>query len=139
MNEKEEFALALEMAFGNKCDSFSEDLRQLLQALWVSGVQTGLYARDRKLPVPESVVWDSMPNPAQQKVDRASQKKEEIIEMADALAVRLETAIDPLVLKKLEGDALTKGMHNFTVRTDRLTKHIRAALKEAEKFRVFEP
>jgi hypothetical protein len=138
---RQEFAVVLDDVFGERSSKFSEELRGFLLHMWVRGIRHGLYARDKRKPVPEAVVWSSMDEqtPAQRRMDEAERTKARIIEMADEIAMRLETAIMPSGLKRLEGDALIKGTHNFVVRTSRIEKRLRDILNEVEKFRLFEP
>lgn len=139
MNDQLEFQGHLKEVFGERCVEFSDDLRQLLKELWLMGIQTGVYAKTHNLPVPEDVVWFDRSELAKKKAELAEKKKEKLIEMAELLAVRLETTIRPELLLVLEGDDLVKGMHNYVARTERLLNYLKSALTEAESFRTFVP
>ena len=80
-----------------------------------------------------------LPDPVQKRVTSATKKKEDLVELAETISVRIESAIDPSVLTRLEGDALLKGTHNFMARTDKIAKNLRTVLEDLDQFRVFDP
>jgi hypothetical protein len=137
--DEADFKIVLEEVFGPKSEGFSDDLRQLLREMWARGVEHGVYARTEK----EEVPWDVVEPPrlaprAAQKLEEMEAVRDKLVEKAETVALRLEHCVDPSPIGRLEGDDLTKGVHNFLTRTARIDKKLAELLQEAEKFRVFE-
>lgn len=135
-----DFAIVLEEVFGPRAEEFSEDLRSLLREMWERGVEMGAYATREKAVVPEEMVV-----PRRLEIDRSARKVEEmaetkvkLVEAAELVALRLEHVIDPERLRRLEGDDLTKGVHDFLTQTARIHKRLTDALRETDRFRILD-
>lgn len=135
-----DFAIVLDEVFGPRSDKLSPGLRELLQELWHRGIEFGAYARDEMAELPEAVVVPARfdTSRATKKIEEMKKTREKLVEMAETVALRLENTVDPSPMQRLEGDDLTKAVHNFLTRTARIELKLTELLREAEKFRVFQ-
>ena len=134
-----DFAIVLGEVFGPRSKEFSDGTRELLQEMWHRGIEFGTYARNEKVEVPEEVVVPPrFKTRATKKVADMRETKEKLVEAAETVALRLEHSVDPSPIERLEGNDLTKAVHNFLTRTSRIELKLAELLREAEKFRVFE-
>lgn len=135
-----DFAVHLEEVFGPRHSEFSDVLRGLLREMWVRGIEFGTYVKQEGLPLPDEVVVPerNQPNRAARKKEELEDEKAKLIDMAEMLSIRLETALDASRIEHLEGDDLTKGVHSYMTRAARMNKHLTDLLREAEQFRILE-
>ena len=137
----EEFEVALEDVFGETSNEFSPLLKVLLRNLWLRGVEAGAYARNEKQELPQEVVIPSRTERTKEarwekKVAEATAVREQLVEKAELVSVRLESAIDPSKLENLEGDTLTKAVHRYLTHTSRIDSKLIDTLLEIDKFRL---
>lgn len=137
----EEFELALEDVFGEGATKFSPVLKTQLRNLWLRGVEAGAYARNEKKQLPQEVVIPVRTERAkgvrwEKKVAEATAVRDQLVEKADLVSVRLESAIDPHKLENLEGDTLTKAVHRYLTHTSRIDSKLVDVLLEIDRFRL---
>jgi hypothetical protein len=139
-----DFAIVLEEVFGPRAVEFSSELRVLLKEMWERGVETGVYCRDHAVPLPDEIVVPRRlgldePDEVRQarKLAEMQKTQSELIEAAEAVALRLQNGLDLRSVARLRGDDLTKGVHNFLTHAAKIRKKLADALREAEAFRLF--
>jgi hypothetical protein len=134
-----DFMLVLEEVFGPRAEELSDDLRDLLHELWGRGVEAGVFAREHLRPLPEEIVVPPrFGGRSVKKAEEMQEAKAKLVEMAETVALRIENGVDPTGIARLEGDDVTKAVHNFLTYTARIEKRLADALREAERFRLLE-